>query len=109
LQADRIGAFYSLIITQVTRPADFRSYDEAPDVPVQHCLREENLHWCEFAAEWLVGSMKNKQAVVASVTVCALVNLAFSDCQAGPVLVDMEAGNGGNVCPIVNRTRKMLS
>jgi hypothetical protein len=43
LQADRIGAFYSLIITQVTRPADFRSYDEAPDVPVQHCLCEENL------------------------------------------------------------------
>jgi hypothetical protein len=67
------------------------------------------LHWCEFAAEWLVGSMKNKQAVVGSVTVCALVNLAFSDCQAGPVLVDMEAGNGGNVCPIVNRRRKMLS
>jgi len=34
------------------------------------------LHWCEFAAGWLVGSMKNKQAVVVapekpSVTVCA--------------------------------------
>jgi hypothetical protein len=33
------------------------------------------LHWCEFAAGWLVGSMKNKQAVVVaaekpSVTVC---------------------------------------
>ena len=37
---------------------------------------------------------------------CALVNLAFSDCQAGPVLVDMEAGNGGNVCPIVWMRRR---
>ncbi|MCK1516127.1 hypothetical protein IVB22_27015 [Bradyrhizobium sp. 190] len=70
------------------------------------------LHWCEVAAEWLVGSMKNKQAVVVAAekpSVCALVNLSFSDCHAGPVPVDMEAGSGGNVCPIVNRTRKMLS
>jgi len=57
---------------------------------------------------------ENKQTVVVaaekpSVTVCALVNLSFSDCHAGPVLVDMEAGNGGNVCPIVNGTPKMLS
>jgi hypothetical protein len=72
------------------------------------------LHWCEFAAGWLVGSMKNKQAVVVaaekpSVTVCALVDLSFFDRHSRPVLVDMEAGNGGNVCPIANRTRKMLS
>jgi hypothetical protein len=26
-------------------------------------------------------------------------NFAFSDCQAGPVLVDMEARNDSNVCP----------
>jgi hypothetical protein len=55
-------------------------------------------------ASWLY---ENKQ-VVALITVCALVNLAFSDCQAGPVLVDMEAGNGGNVCPMVNRTPKIV-
>jgi hypothetical protein len=84
-----------------------------PDVPVQHCLCSK-LHWREFAAGRLVGSHgEQTNGVVAaekpSVTVCALVNLSFSDCHAGHVLVDMEAGNGGNVCPIVNGTRKMLS
>jgi hypothetical protein len=48
---------------------------------------------CEFASGRLVGSMKNKQtlAVAAekpSVTVCAVVNLSFSDCHAGPVLAE---------------------
>jgi len=38
------------------------------------------LHWCEFAAGWLVGSMKNKQAVVASGHRLRSGNLSFSDC-----------------------------